>query len=270
MSGDGIQHVLLTRVNVSRGFGHTDGRAATPEWLDRQLALFEGLALPAIRAQSTSDFTWVLMASEDTPDEYRRRIASYADDRTVVHFVGDYSENLPGELVSQHLDRSADRLLTSRIDTDDVVSREYMQRVRHAAADHAPCFLNWDHGYLFDLDRGRLYSHEHGSNMFINMIEELAVGTSIATTAGVIHTRAAETLPVVHVQGDRAWIQVIHDQNWMTDLGEPRRVNRRALQRFSAPLLDASPDSGFGDVVVDRARWEARRVSRRTARMLRR
>jgi|TARA_R110002110_G_scaffold304726_1_gene518780 hypothetical protein len=267
---DGIQHVLLTRINVSSGFGHSDSRAITPAWLDRQLALFEGLALPAVRSQTTQDFIWILFASNETPDRYRERMESYAaDERTFVHFVGEWSEEFPADAIAEHLDPSARHLLTSRIDTDDVISRDYLELVRTEAAGRPHCFLNWDDGYLFDLGKGSLYSYRHPSNMFINLVEPIKEGSLPATVMGGLHTKAAESAPIHTVRTEGKWIQVIHDQNWMSGFGgHPRPASKRVLARFAAPMLEAAPQRSIKEEVLGQASWAWTRLRGRVRRAL--
>lgn len=261
------QHVVLTRINVSRGFGHQDGRVVTAAWLDRQLELFEGLALPAMRGQTNQDFTWLLLASAETPEPYRQRMLGYASPTTKVHFIGDYTEAIPGALVAEHLVHGTDWLLSSRIDTDDAVDRHYLQRVRAEAAEPAHEFLNWNRGYVYDLQHRRLFSSTHRSNMFINLVEPLAPGVVPVTTMGVIHTRAAQLVPVREVVEQPRWVQVIHDQNWMTSLGAHRPAVRPLTAEFDAPLLAPGRANIVGEF-VRLARWYAARVGSKIRRIL--
>ncbi len=263
----GVQHVLLTRVNVSRGFGHGDGRAVTPAWLDRQLQLFEGLAIPSVRSQTSQDFTWLLIASEDTPEPYRRRIQSYGDERTVVCFVGDYSATIPAELVMRHLQPGTTRLLTSRVDTDDVLDERYLQRVRSESLEVQNGFLNWDRGYIYDLQRSRLYSRTHRSNMFINLMEPVTTGVAPVTAMGVIHTQAAATRPVTAIDDDRMWLQVMHDQNWMSSMEHFRPAAARGLRTFVAPMLDDGRSRSRRAEVFDLIGWQLARSARRLRRV---
>lgn len=259
---DGIQHVLLTRLNLTQGFGE-DRRAVSQSWLDRRLHLFERLALPAIRGQDYQDFLWILLASDETPEPYRARMLSYAEsDRVVVQFVGEYSEALPGKIVREYITPGIKSLLTSRIDNDDVVSPEFLGRLRVEAGNHSCCFINWDRGYRYDLRTGRLYEYDHDSNPFISLLEPLSEGSAPLTVLGLSHTTASSRFPIHHIVGARSWVQVLHEGNMSNRPGEHRRVSRTALSSFAVPGVMTGHRERFGSVLLDRARLRTRQISR--------
>ena len=170
-----IQHVVITRINVSRGFGAGDGRALDPVWLERELGLFEDICLPSVRAQEVEDFTWLLLTSDETPERYRRRIAGYAatDHRVVVREMRDYSLPGIGRLVDDLVSPATSLLVSSRVDADDALARSYLTEVRRVVADQEFEFVNCEHGYQFELPSLRLFECSLRSNMFLSLIERV-------------------------------------------------------------------------------------------------
>ncbi len=202
----------------------------------------------------------MLLASEDTPEPYRARLLSYENHNTLVHFIGDYSAGLPGRLAHSHLGPCACRLVTSRVDTDDVLHIDYLAGVRRAATNASHGFLNWDRGYVYDLSRARLYATTHRSNMFINLVEPVAAGATPLTAMGVIHTRAADMFPVAAIDDPPRWVQVIHDQNWMSAMARHRPAPSAGLAGFHAPLLDGGRNRPIVAEFADQSRWRIARV----------
>ena len=65
-----MRHYLLTRFNVA--LPDSSGINLQPAWLDPRIDLFRRFCLPAVEAQTTKDFTWLIMCDPETPDPQRQ------------------------------------------------------------------------------------------------------------------------------------------------------------------------------------------------------
>ena len=70
------------------------------------------------------------------------------------------------------------KLVTTRLDCDDAIARDYLGRIRAEAADLDSGFINFKHG--LQLAGIRLYRRSDPSNAFISRVEQPPFETALA------------------------------------------------------------------------------------------
>lgn len=247
------QHYLLTRFNVRL----TDGPAASDAWLRARLALFERFCLPSVLAQSSSGFEWIVFIDAESPDWFVGALAELARGRfDVVSVNGNWSLMTPSRVLA---DRAAGpQVITSRLDNDDCIAVEYVERVQQSVTAGAREFINFTRGAQYS--RGRFFVREDPSNAFISLVEELRPSVPPQTVFVDSHDRLHRYGPVRQVVAPLQWVQVVHDAN-LANVVRGLRVPARSVEPFFGVRFDVAQESA--------ARFAASYMGSRTRMVLR-
>ena len=246
------RHVILTRFNCRFAARWTD-RALDPAWLGPRFDLFERYCLPSVLSQTRPPDRWVIFFDAETPAPFRQRAETLAErtgDLARPHFV----ITLTGRAIRDAIVAAAGdsgRVLSTRLDNDDAIARDFGQRLRAAdaaavagagAGHEARHWLNFPRGLI--ARGGRVWSHRDPHNAFVT----LATPTSSAQDPWVVpHPRIGEIAPVVQADGDGgeapAWLQVVHGGN-VSNKVRGRRVAADAVARHFAVRHDFADPGG--------------------------
>lgn len=142
-----LKHFVITRFCLRSRWlqrrtvlpGMTDPRA--PRTVDLRLRLLEMLCLPGLRAQTSQDFTWVVLIEHDFGKAARRRLRDMTRGMNCVHFLEHRADASPqwvhlGWLEPLLKDRP-DYVITTVNDDDDALPRRYVEVVQSHARDLA-------------------------------------------------------------------------------------------------------------------------------------
>lgn len=133
-----------------------------PNRLNDRLFFFRNILLPGIRMQSDSDFTLILLLGSDLPEPWRSQLLALVSDVPQIQVA--FHETAPHkdvyrELFMAHRNKSADAVAEFRLDDDDAVAVNYVQRVRRAFASVRPLMRRGGRAALDEL-RGAVLSYE--------------------------------------------------------------------------------------------------------------
>lgn len=208
---DGVEHVIMTRFNLA-----TPGRESTlrnrPGWLAERFDLFERYCLPAIAGQTNQNFHWVIYFDAATPAPFRDRIEAC---RRVFPFIPYFTGLFPAEgwprSIHECFDFAPRLLLTTRVDNDDALALDYVDRVQQAVSAHdmAPGGYNFTNGYV--MGRGAVYRMTHPTNAFFSFLAPYT--DDVITAPSIAHMDLARHGPVTQIGGAGAWMQVVHGGN---------------------------------------------------------
>lgn len=210
----GIPHVLMTRFNLA-----TPGREATirnrPDWLADRFDLFETFCLPSVAAQTVRDFTWIIYFDKDTPQVFQDRIKALQREVPFeAYFTGLFPASGWPRSLAEVLGRMPDTVLTSRLDNDDALACDYMERTAAAAVGCRP-----DPRIGIVITQGhircatRVYALSHRCNAFTSWLERTEGPDGPLTAMGIAHMDARLAGPLVQVPGPSGWLQVVHGDN---------------------------------------------------------
>lgn len=204
-------HLLLTRFNVQAGYG--DPKAGLdPKWLEYRFKLFEQFCYPSVCAQSNQNFTWLVFFDDQTPEAFKSKIAAAARYKNLipVYVQGYFSESVLRSALAQHIDSGSSHMITTRLDNDDAVSRNFIESVQVQFKGQSCEFINFTQGYC--LHNQKLYLMEDSSNPFISLIESLD-GSPLKSVLCVAHNKLKTMGNIHQVPNEPAWLQVIHRGN---------------------------------------------------------
>jgi hypothetical protein len=221
-------HVILTRFNVAMPYAQSPRLGIDVDWLDSRIEIFRHWALRSLQAQTCVPTLWLIFVDARTETgqlDYIRTLTEglaelvlvdgFLDDATVAHEV---ATRLPAD---------ARRVITTRLDNDDLLAPYYIQRIQQAARDWVG-FINPYSG-LACTTEGGVFRRWDFSSPFLSFVEDrqLTSGDDIRTVFSVRHDRADTVGRVRQLGGRPMWIQLIHGANVANEAqGFPYSVRR--------------------------------------------
>jgi hypothetical protein len=223
----------MTGFNVPLG----GGAGLNADWLTHRFDLFERFCYPSVRAQTNTNFKWIVYLDVRTPNEFKKRIARLAEwDRFKPCYVETYAETrLP---MPEMLDSDASHLITTTLDNDDAIATDLVAHIQDEFRGQKFEFINFTNGYRLDLLRTKLYRHRVATNPFISLIEEHNAPKTILG-CGPHNQLTADFSTLCEIDSEPLWMQVIHDRNIaLTGLWGCRRVSVSEItERFPVTLM---------------------------------
>lgn len=224
-----MKHFVLTRFNIASPGRETPIRNS-PGWLERRFELFESYCLPSMSAQDCSDYHWLIYFDEHTPRQFVERIDAARQIASFEPiFVGSFIAQRARDDIAARMDPEEERLLTTRLDNDDAVSRDFLSRLRnHANAVPDGTIMNFPVGIA--LRNGKLYTARDESNPFTSLVERTAEARTIWAAP---HTELMATFPIVQIEAPPAWLQVVHGENVTNRIKGHRIRDQQVMARFA-------------------------------------
>jgi hypothetical protein len=243
-----FDHLIITRYNLAVPWGRRGQLHADEDWLEERQHLFERYCLPSVilAERSCPSVTWVLLCAVDSPASLRTFMTHVAKLHPWV--VPMYvEENFRiGDVVDESLKQRSDKpkrfLLTTRLDSDDAVGRNFVKDLRQAGErslelkflgkSELPALINFPFGC--QTVQGRLYFSADLGNPFISFLEERSGDEPIISCYLGTHRemhRSARTVSQLLTSGP-SWLQVIHGSNEANVVCGLRVPRRAGLKRF--------------------------------------
>jgi len=236
-----FRHAIITRFNVRyRDTAHKrlEAKGVNPVWLAERFDLFEHYCLPTVLVQSCQDFVWLIYFDIATPAAFveRAQRACVGRDNIRLIFCDAYDQgllerDLRGELVPE-----PEWLLTTRLDNDDGLRRDFVERLHESLRFCGTEALNFPNGIVYTRQRTYLYRHE--SNAFLSLLEPF---DGFKTVLFVQHPDMPKMAPVRQIEGDPAWLQVVHQSNISNRVRGRRVPAATALAGFAIAGRGTAP-----------------------------
>jgi len=211
---DNIKHFILTRFNIASP-GREMKIRLQPEWLEKRFKLFEELCLPSVKSQTCQDFEWIVFFDEKTPVEYHQKIYQL---QSLFPFRAEFTgmcemNRVCPQFVASIGKGEGDWLLTTRLDSDDMIAIEFVGRLRSLLTQRRRQIVNFTNGTILSLNSGKptLYIHRDNSNPFVSLLEPF--NNKICTIWGEQHVNLDRLAPITQVGDFPAWMQVVHGDN---------------------------------------------------------
>lgn len=209
-----FQHFVLTCFNV---YGGREWSKPDQSWLKHRFMLFDRFCYPSVRGQLNQDFRWVVFFNKNTPDIFKQKVKKYSQWKNFIPVYIDTCEKADDpdriareEIIPQHLMDEAKYLITTRIDSDDGICKDYVQMVQNRFDRQKLQFLNFTNGYVWNHNSCEIYLDEQPSNPFISLIKEVG---EIKTVWCGSHSELHKVGPVSEITTKPAWLQVVHGRN---------------------------------------------------------
>lgn len=229
-----FKHVMITRYFTRHSSNPSDFEARLGDvsaWLEDRLLLFKKYCLPSVIAQSVQNFTWLLYFDETTPKDHlqkvRELLAPYPNFK--IHLSRLLSTEDHAADVRAEMDSETQWVLTSRLDNDDGLHREFIKNLQAQLQFEKREFLNFPSGIIYYRDHTYLFRHR--SNAFVSYFEP---AHDVSTVICSKHLFVERVAPLRQLVSPPAFLQVVHGRNRSN---KPRgtRVHRMlALNGFEA------------------------------------
>ena len=246
-----FHHIIMTRFNLA-----TVGREVSyrnlPNWLENRFHLFEKYCLPSVAEQTNKNFDWIIYFDIDTPDVFKDRVKAL---QAIVDFKAYYTPLFDGSgwnrSINETFPRTSDCLLTTRLDNDDVLARDFIETKQTYVRENflpGSCY-NPLNGFV--MKDGALFRIQHESNPFFSILSQWDETLQVAPA--VLHM-ALRTMAAVHqIKAPPLWLQVVHGQNVSNKI-RGKRVEKLALEgRFPDFLNGELNDPSPLETLLDRA-----------------
>jgi hypothetical protein len=238
-----VKHFVLMRWNLPGSLHHSSLKlVADPVWQARRRELFERYGLPSVARQTVRDFTWLFFVYPDVMSEVDLEWFRAQDERLQVVSVEDPSSTGVPEAceVVTRLAAGDDWVITTQLDSDDVLHPDHLRRVRIGYNGERRA-VEFEQGFYYDVLQDEMRHVRETQNAFVSLLEPVEAAR---TVWGLPHHKIGEDSEIVYLDGP-GWIALVHDQNTTTHMwGDrmPSSRKRAVLREFEVerpPYLDS-------------------------------
>ena len=204
-----FRHLLLTRYNIRSRFGVEGGIDPTdPDWLEHRASLFEKFCAPSVEWQTVRDFEWVMFVDPATPQRFLAPLERCA---TLIRASG--IDDAVAQLAARIPDDGR-LLITSRIDNDDSIVREFMAEARKAALEHRNgprSAVAFSHGVHVDIETWLAKQTYVPRSPFMTLIETAPPWRLVSWYP---HNKIDDAMPLTAIStAAPMWLQTVHGRN---------------------------------------------------------
>ena len=229
-----------------------------PSRLAARLAWFEAIALPGLIGQTDPDFTFLVVIGDSLPDPWRARLEdllrSFPQAQIVALPPGPHRKTMQAALNAAKIDPAAP-CLQFRHDDDDAVAVDFVERLRHAAANCAG-LLAKNRLVAFDFNKGYgVHASPEGLSAAEIRLPLYGVALGMAVQGGVersimnfAHKKLGQFMPVVSFADSPMFLRGYSDMNDSRQKPGTKPVHLDPL------------DDGTARILRDRFRVEASAV----------
>jgi len=201
-------HFILTRFNIDEGASSV--LRNDPTWLQHRFSLFSRFCFPSVKGQTCQNFKWIVLFDINTPQAFKDEITrySYWENFIPVFIRGEEVMSQVRKTILKNIEENTKYLITTRLDNDDAIFRNYIFDIQKNFKCQEFHFLNFVNGYL--LTKHSLYRNQHMSNSYISLIEKL---NDFKTVWCGEHNKLSVIGPIKQIVCEPAWLTVIHGRN---------------------------------------------------------
>ena len=227
-----FDHFLLTRFSAVFRVGDVP---AQEEWLRYRLGFFVDACWASVRSQQGADFTWLVLFDDRCPDDFRQDVEELAKGVfTPIWTHEAFSPTLFSRVIADQ--STAPWVLTTRLDSDDGIARDFMASAQREFAHQDKLFVDFPRGVQIDRSGG-VYLYDQLSSPFLTLIEKRdSSGGWPQTVYAARHARARLEGALREVNAPPMWAQVIHGTNLLNITVGSRISPRVVNERFDLDL----------------------------------
>ena len=214
-----MKHFLATRFNLpAEGWkvSRNGQKVLTDSWLKHRFEIFEKYCLPSVKNQTNQEFIWCVFFDTKTPQKYKEKIEviSNSFNKLKPIFIDKYEKSLPSlkEFIASNLESKDDYVITSGIDNDDLIHREYIHTIQRLFKPADEMVIDLRLGYQVSIEGGvvsiRLKTNYF--NPFISVVEKSVKPNTVFSKA---HFEWSDSASIVVFDDKELWIELVHERN---------------------------------------------------------
>lgn len=221
------EHFLITRFNIRNEDWEKDKncqKILDDTWLSKRISLFKEFCLPSVLHQSSKEFKWLIFF-ENKKDKQIDILIDLLKQYDFIEpiFINGYGHFLSSisQIVQQKLPIKAKLVLTSRLDNDDALHKDYIKTLQRKIILEHNAVVYFPYGLCLDLGRKkRLAQQFHPLNQFITLVEDKRqMEGNLKTVFINPHNKWGEEYIIQPVRKDNLWLQVTHSGNMINEFG---------------------------------------------------
>lgn len=212
-------HIIITRFNLDFE-DDPQARCLQPEWLEKRFDLFETYCLPSVLQQTCQNFTWVILSSDATPTQYKKRLLSYQTNNIHIIFCPKYKDteiHLLYQKIGYQYAQNYHFLVSTRLDNDDMLHACFIEKIQQYIFSHSlgVNILAFPKGVQWFVEEKVAYSVLWKLSHFHTFIEKT---DDIHTSLGINHTKIPQS-EITFLPDEDMWCEVVHGNNLCNDYG---------------------------------------------------
>ena len=224
-----MNHFILTRFNLKLWWKEDKNHQSiqTKEWLEERFRLFETYTWPSIKAQTCQDFKWICLFDKDTPEIYKKRIQRLQQeyDSFLPYYCGEKETKLFQSyfrhLVYKNADKSQNELLTTYLDNDDAIHKDFIKDIQTRAKNlKFNTIISFQYGIQYYEEMNIAVRIPYKNNHFLTYYERLT--EQIKTVWGFWHFSIFKyphiAIELINNKHNPNWIETIHQGNIDNDV----------------------------------------------------
>jgi hypothetical protein len=210
-------HYLITRFNVPVKNWDRDKSGKTTldqAWMQDRIKLFSTYCAPTIEHQSATRFTWLIYCDTKTSPDDLRAIQHIVAPLPMaeIHLVDNF-EHLLESLKKKLSMATTPFVITSRVDNDDGLGKEYIHHIQSHFVSEDKTLLNLSGGISYDMTHRLLTASSLRLNHYGSLIEKNEGTADFITVMGFPHDQPPELVRVIDHPYKHAWLKIIHARN---------------------------------------------------------
>ena len=247
-----FSHFVITRFNLKLYARDKKNKPVrTEQWLKHRFEMFEQYCLPSVAAQTCTNFTWLCLFDEQTPEHYRQRIDSYRDDCPYFcpvfydeHQTVQLSHSLHHTIaeIIEKQGKPVDYLITTNLDNDDSLSIHAVGALQQyiKMEDTQKQIYSFLYGYQYFTKTGLMVKMRYTNNHFLTLTEPYHGEEELKTIISYRHGPAIKQFPTHFISTKQGmWLEIAHEKNVSNDF----RINIKVLY---IPVMRSRNFSDFG------------------------
>ncbi|KGO90125.1 glycosyltransferase [Flavobacterium suncheonense] len=211
-----FNHYLITRFNLKNPeWDRTKNNETLLDnaWMNERLHLFETYCLPSVTGQTNQNFEWLLFFDSSTSQEFRNRILATTEKHTNIKlFFIDGMPEFKDSILNYVVENNRkDYLITSRIDNDDCIHKNYIDEIQKMFRKQEFLAIDVINGYTLQVEPDFILGKkDHIFNPFMSLIER---NENPKTVWHYSHNMWKKEPRIIHHKGERLWLSIIHGKN---------------------------------------------------------
>tara|TARA_R110002096_G_scaffold104_5_gene486 strand:- start:2089 stop:2928 length:840 start_codon:yes stop_codon:yes gene_type:complete len=250
-----FNHFLITRFNLKRSDWKTNKNneeVLTDEWHKNRFNLFTNFCFPSVASQTNKNFEWLVFFDSSTTKVYRDLIKTLEVKlpNFKPFFIDGMDQFLPS-LKSYISKFNEDFIITSGLDNDDCISKNYIKEVQANFNKQDFLALDFVDGYTLQISpNGKLGKKLHQYNPFISLIEK---NTNAQTVCNVSHRLWKKEKRILQIKNKRVWSSVIHQENKVNEFTGFGNVNETDF--FENFIISDEKRSFLQKNIIPQKKW---------------
>ena len=234
-----VKHFVLTKFNLKKKEWGKDKSGDTTlgdEWMKERWQLFENYCLPSMRAQTCTNYTWLLLLDAHTAPVYKQRLEQLRKElpRLTPCYFDELQMSNPIEHVVElikSMTGDEEYIMTTNLDNDDALHRDMLGGLQAKLNETDKTGLyTYVNGLQYIEHKRLLLRMRYPHNHFLTLVEKSDddIKTIISYGHGKARKRVSNT---VDLQGPPRWLEVVHGHNVSNDLRITSRIAYRPVVR---------------------------------------